>query len=76
MSENGCHGYWHVQISSKKNQFYKLQKKVTILLNSLTFLLKTVIVTGTFSVKRRQKCKIVASKMGVGVINWPLDYSW
>ena len=28
---NGCHGYWHVHISSKKNLFYNLQHKITIL---------------------------------------------
>ena len=64
MSYNGCHGYWHLQISSKKDLFSKLQHKVNIMYSSLTFFLKNVKLAGTFSMKKRQKCKNCGLKNG------------
>ena len=52
-----------------KNIFYKLQLKYLF-----CKILKNVKLTGTFSVRKRQKCKIVASEIGVEVNNWPLNY--
>ena len=33
-----CHGYWHVQISSKKDLCHKLQHKVTFSVKFIDFL--------------------------------------
>ena len=38
--------------------------------------MKNVKLTGTFSIKKRTKCKIVESEMGVWVMNLPLNYCW